>query len=141
MKIKFKNKQLFISRIKIELIFILYIINSDLLIFLHKSPNDKENIKIALCTMGKNENLYVNEFIEYYIKLGIDHIFIYDDNEHDKEKIKSVINEKYQFNVTIYETKISNLNNQSETFTECYMKNNNKFDWFLMFDMDEFLYI
>ena len=73
--------------------------------------------------------------------LGIDHIFIYDDNEPDTEKIKGAINEKYQSNVTVYEAKLLNLNNQSDTFSECYMKNNNKFDWFLMMDMDEFLYI
>ena len=36
----------------------------------------KENIKIALCTMGKKENLYVSEFIEYYLYLGVDHIII-----------------------------------------------------------------
>ena len=33
-------------------------------------------IKISLCTMGRKENLYIKEFVEYYIKLGIDHIFI-----------------------------------------------------------------
>ena len=31
--------------------------------------------------MGKGENLYVNEFIDYYMNLGVDHIFIYDDND------------------------------------------------------------
>ena len=141
MKIIFKSKKLFIFRIKIELIFILFIINNVLFVIVHNITNNEKNIKIALCTMGKNENLYVNEFIEYYIRLGIDHIFIYDDNDPDTEKIKEAINEKYQFNVTVYETKLLNLNNQSETFSECYLKNNYKFDWFLMVDMDEFLYI
>jgi len=51
----------------------------------------KKDIKIALCTMGKEENLYVEEFIEYYIKLGIDHIFIYDDNDPNKEQIYKAI--------------------------------------------------
>ena len=48
-------------------------------------------IKIALCTMGKKENLYVNEFINYYKKLGVNKIFIYDDNEPNSERIKDVI--------------------------------------------------
>ena len=48
---------------------------------------EESNIKVALCTMGKYENLYANEFVEYYIKLGIDHIFIYDDNDPNTEKI------------------------------------------------------
>ena len=32
------------------------------------------NLQIALCTMGKGENLYSKEFIDYYFKLGINHI-------------------------------------------------------------------
>ena len=36
--------------------------------------------------MGKNENLYIKEFVDYYIKLGINHIFIYDDNENSTER-------------------------------------------------------
>ena len=49
---------------------IIYII---LLYFFYNSPNiillkdfRKGNIKICLCTMGKEENLYAKEFIEYY---------------------------------------------------------------------------
>ena len=41
---------------------------------------DVRDIKVALCTMGRMEHLYIQEFIEYYIKLGVNHIFIYDDN-------------------------------------------------------------
>ncbi len=44
------------------------------------------NMKIALCTMGRQENLYVKEFIEYYINLGVDHIYIYDDNDPNTER-------------------------------------------------------
>ena len=33
--------------------------------------NDNK-IKIALCTMGKLENLYVEEYVNHYIKLGVD---------------------------------------------------------------------
>ena len=48
-------------------------------------------IKIAICTMGKKENLYIKEFILYYKKLGVDKIFIYDDNDDNSEKINDVI--------------------------------------------------
>ena len=41
--------------------------------------------------MAKNENLYVKEFINYYEKLGIDNIFIYDDNNYNTESIKDVV--------------------------------------------------
>ena len=98
-------------------------------------------IKISLCTMGKRENLYVKEFVEYYIKLGIDHIFIYDDNDPNTEKISNALGSKYKNKVTIYENIKDIIKNQPEAFTNCYHKNRNKYDWFLMIDMDEYLYI
>jgi hypothetical protein len=91
--------------------------------------------------MGKRENLYAKEFIDYYIKLGFDSIFIYDDNNLNSEKISDVIDYSYKKYVTIYETKNKNIFNQSDAFTDCYIKNKQNFNWFLMVDMDEFLYI
>ena len=32
--------------------------------------------KVALCAIGRLENLYAREFVEHYKNLGIDHIFI-----------------------------------------------------------------
>lgn len=102
---------------------------------------EESNIKVALCTMGKYENLYANEFVEYYIKLGIDHIFIYDDNDPNTEKISDAIENKNKLKVTIYDNIKDTIKNQSDAFNDCYHKNILNYDWFLMVDMDEFLYI
>jgi hypothetical protein len=91
--------------------------------------------------MGKMENKYVKEFIDYYSKLGIDHIYIYDNNQPNTEKISDALDKKYLKFVTIYDTNIFHINNQSTAFTTCYTNNYKKFDWFLMIDMDEFLFI
>ena len=129
------------SLIKLKFIFV-YLIN---IYFTFKDENiidkNNENIKIALCTMGKEENLYVEEFIEYYVKLGVNHLFIYDDNENNTEKIFDIMNKQYQKYVTIFETNIFNINNQTSAFTECYNNHMKEFDWFIMVDMDEYLYI
>ena len=37
-------------------------------------------MKICICTIGKQENKYILEYIEYYKKLGIDKIYLYDNN-------------------------------------------------------------
>jgi hypothetical protein len=103
--------------------------------------NIQNNIKIALCTMGKKENLYVKEFINYYFKLGIDKIFIIDDNDKNTEQISDMIDSKFKHFVKIYKSKKLKLFNQSKQFTFCYTKNKIKFDWILMVDMDEYLYI
>ena len=90
--------------------------------------------------MGKDENLYVKEFVDYNVKLGIDHLFIYDDNDPNTEKISDEIENKYKPYVTVYEMK-NTIKHQSHAFTTCYNNNKDKYDWFLMVDMDEYLYI
>ena len=100
-----------------------------------------KQIKIALCTMGRKENLYAQEFIDYYIKIGIDHIFIYDDNDKNTEKISIILNPKYKQYVTVYENLNKETKYQSGVYNNCYRNNNKKCDWLLMIDMDEFLYI
>ena len=98
-------------------------------------------LKIAICTMGKKENLYVKEFVEYYRKLGVNHIFIYDDNDPNTEKISDVIGKNYEKYVTIYENNKNIIKNQKIAFTKCYNDNKKKFDWIFMIDMDEYLVI
>lgn len=118
---------------KLILIFILSLFVA---FFLNISP--QKLLKIALCTMGKEENLYVKEFIEYYKNLGVDHIFIYDDNDNDKENFSYVINSLNYKDLSIFP---SIDHSQSKSFTKCYNDNKNNFDWFLMLDLDEFLFI
>lgn len=129
--------KIFIFKIIIISSFIIYFF---LFKFEIKNKN-KNNIKVCLCTMGKSENLYVKEFIEYYIKLGFDQLFIYDNNNPNTEKISQVIENHYKNKVTIYETWKNNITNQPQVYTECYNNNRFVFDWLLMIDMDEFLYI
>ena len=96
-----------------------------------KKQKHQSNLNIALCTMGKAENLYLNEFIDYYIKLGINHIFIYDNNDPNYEKMKDILNKRYKKNVTIYENIKTQIKDQTTAFTHCYQKNKNIYDWFI----------
>ena len=103
--------------------------------------NRIQNIKVALCTMGRNENLYAREFMNYYMKLGVDHMFIYDNNPPFTERIEDVLDKKYKEKITFYEFKYHNISCQKEAFTDCYENNFKKYDWFIMVDMDEYLFI
>ena len=49
--------------------------------------------KICLCVLGKNENLYIKEFIEYYKKYGVDKIFLYDNNDKDGERFEEILSQ------------------------------------------------
>ena len=99
----------------------------------------KINLKVALCTMGKKENLYIKEFVDYYLNLGIDHIFIYDNNDPNSEKISDVINKSYKNKVTIFENIADKITSQPIAFTNCYKENKYNYDWVFMIDIDEYL--
>ena len=47
----------------------------------HNIDTSAITMKVALCVIGKLENRYAPEFIDYYRNLGFDHIYIGDDND------------------------------------------------------------
>ena len=49
--------------------------------------------------------------------------------------------ECYKNKASIYETFKYKLTRQSEAFTYCYQKFEKKYDWFIMLDLDEYVYI
>ena len=53
-------------------------------------------MKIALCCIVKNENDYLDEYVNYYHDLGFDKIFIYDNNDINGENPVDIIG-KYNF--------------------------------------------
>lgn len=34
-------------------------------------------MNIAICAIVKNEDFYIEEFIKYHLKLGVDHIYFF----------------------------------------------------------------
>ena len=40
-------------------------------------------LKASVCCIGKRENLYIREFVEWYKNLGFYHIYLYDNNDID----------------------------------------------------------
>ena len=98
--------------------------------------------KVGLCVLCKGENLYIKEFIDYYRNLGYNHIFIYDNNDINGERIEDVIQKE------IDEGFISIINYRGDrdkpilrVYFDCYEKNNKTYDWLSFFDVDEFLEI
>ena len=106
-----------------------------------KNKYKANQIRVCLCTLGKNENRYINEFVEHYKKYNIDKIFIYDNNDINGEKFEEKL-------LTDIEKGFVEINNwrglekvQFKIMNDCYNKNYNKFDWFIFYDIDEFIYL
>ena len=94
-------------------------------------------MRIVLCALAKNENLYINDFVNHYLKIGFDKIYIYDNNEKDAPYIGDNIENKGRVEIIdvrgIIEPKL-----QQKCYTEFY--NSHQFEWCLFCDIDEFLF-
>ena len=104
-----------------------------------KSNNDLMNI--CICTFAKNENLYIKEFVEFYKKIGINKIFIYDNNDEDREKLdyilKTYINNDF--------VKIINWRGKNHEYekmlSDCYKNNYNNYEWLIFYEIDEYIHL
>lgn len=113
------------------------------------NKNKPDKLKVALCCIAKNENLYIREWVEYYKNLGISKIFIYDNNELDGERFEDVIgdyidsgfveviNKRGTEKGLVYDN--NDLNLQGQCYLDCYNNRCKDFDWVCFFDVDEFL--
>lgn len=92
-------------------------------------------MKVALCAIVKCENNYLIEWINYHLNLSIDHIFIYDNNDLDGEKVSDIIDDK---NITIIDYRGKKYV-QNWAYTNCYKTYYKEYDWFIFIDLDEFV--
>ena len=105
--------------------------------------------KVALCAIAKNENLYIREWVNWYKKLGVSKIFLYDNNDIDGEHFEDVISDYINTGFVevidvrgvekgkVYDKDGVNL--QPQCYVNCYKTKLTKFDWVCFFDVDEFL--
>ena len=98
-------------------------------------------MKTLLCAAVKLENKYIEEWVRFYQKIGIDKIVIYDNNDDDTELItdvpyvKKLVDEGY-IDVYLHPGKMGM---QTSEYTECYNVYYQDYDWLMFFDIDEYL--
>ena len=86
---------------------------------------------ICICTIAKNEEDYLQEWIEYHLKIGFDFIVLYDNNDNNKQE---EICKKYQqvLCVKFKEKQYAAYNHFLKHFGE-------DFDYIAFIDIDEFI--
>lgn len=85
-------------------------------------------MKVALVCIAKNEDNYIQEWIDYHKKLGYDDIFIYQNNWRCQIEEPNVIKIEYDGEVR-----------QVSAYNDFIQKNKTNYDWASFFDVDEFL--
>jgi hypothetical protein len=99
------------------------------------------NIKVCICTIGKNENKYIKEFIDHYKYYGIDKIMIYDNNDINGERFELELNNYIKNNFVEIIDYRGKEKSQITSMKDCYKNNYLKYDWLLFYDIDEFIYL
>lgn len=94
---------------------------------------------IALCCIGKCENDYIREFVEYYKCLGFDKIYLYDNNDLDGERFEYVIGDYINQGFVELTDYRGRLCCQLQAYDDCYLKHGKDVSWMCFFDCDEFL--
>ena len=110
-------------------------------------------MKSCICTVIKNEHQYLDEWIQYHLRLGIDYIFIFEDFDSDSHKN---ITDKYD-NVSLcniheiltdseknkaFDIKINKRYNVLHFYYKhilLYIKSKYQYDWCFILDADEFI--
>lgn len=98
-------------------------------------------MKTLLCCIGKNENEYAREYVEWYKNLGYTNICLYDNNDVDGEKFEDVIGDYIDSGFVILKNYRGEHLCQMRSYHECYAEYGNEYDWITICDMDEFLVI
>lgn len=98
-------------------------------------------MKIALCCIGRLENRYALEFVEHYTKLGVDKIFVYDNNYDGEEHFEEVLKDYIDNGIVDIIDYRNKTKCQLLAYQECYDSHKNDYEWFCFFDFDEFIHL
>ena len=97
-------------------------------------------MKVVICAIAKNEHLYINEWVNYYLKLGFDKIYLYDNDDLDAERVENFIDSDLLDRVEIVDYRgIKRHHLQHYVYDSFYRKQKDNFDWVFFVDIDEFL--
>lgn len=106
------------------------------LLFLLARKQKNKKYYISICSIFKNEALYMKEWIEYYLMIGIDHFYLYNNNSTDNyQEILCPYIEKGI--VTLVEW--PEVPGQITAFRHWYEHYRNETNWISFLDLDEFL--
>lgn len=95
-------------------------------------------MRVVICAMAKNEHLYINDWIKHHLSIGFDKIYLFDNDDEDKEYIVDYIDNIYLPKVEIINIRGQKKEHlQHDVYTNFY--NTHRFDWCLFCDIDEYL--
>lgn len=102
-----------------------------------KNKNQKCRYNLGVCVIVKNEGNYIEEWIRYHQLIGIDIIYLYDNDSNDNtyDKLLPFINSGY----VLYE-KICGHGRQLDAYNNCLKEHRFDCKYLAFIDADEFIF-
>lgn len=103
------------------------------------TPRMLGNKKVAICAIGRNENRYACEWVDWYLRKGVSKIYIYDNYFGNETPLAETLKDYVQGGsvelIDIHDQK----DRQVHVYTDCYRRHGNEYGWIGFLDFDEFL--
>lgn len=93
---------------------------------------------ISICLLTKNENRYIREWVQHHLDIGVDHFYIYDNNEVEfvRDEVLKYFDERY-FTFVPWLSYCKHM--QVEAYNDCVTKYGADNEWIAFIDTDEFI--
>lgn len=102
----------------------------------------KKDIKTLLCCIGRLENDYIRDFVEYYKTLGFTNICLCDNNREGEDDFHDVIGDYIDSGyIILKDYRNVTAPTQCQAYNECYKEYGGSYDWVAFFDIDEYLFL
>ena len=97
-------------------------------------------MRVVVCAIAKNEHLYINEWVNHYLKMGFDTIYLFDNDNLDSERVENFIDSNLLKQVEIIDYRgVKKHHLQHYVYNWFYKHYERTFDWVMFVDIDEFL--
>ena len=100
---------------------------------------EKKELRTLACCIGRKENQYIREFVEYNKMLGFTNICLFDNNYDGEDDFHDVIGDYIDEGYVILKDYRNKQVCQVEAYNECYETYKNDYDWIAFIDCDEFI--
>lgn len=96
--------------------------------------------KFSICALAKNENAYINEWVKHHVDLGVDFIYLYDNNDSSTPFVGDCIDPAYRDKVMIINRNDENLRTRQQTIYNDWIKEHYlETEYCAFIDIDEFI--
>ena len=96
-----------------------------------------QHFNTAICLIAKDENDYINEWLDWHINIGFEHFYIYDNGS--TVPIEKDADEKFKPFCTFIDFSGEHENTQLDCYRDAIVNYGDNVKWFAFIDADEFI--